>query len=381
MDLFSDILPHLPTPVPISAVVDQVVSTISRNPSHHPETPRPSRAPQTSRFGLPAPRMNPWQLSGRTLLAEATTDPTAAIRQAGLDWEVKRVDLRTADSLDPVPDFAAIRRSDTGRILGVVGPDYEPFQNRAMFDVFTDLARVGKDDGGLPFTIETAGAFSGGKVVWALAHLPDLVIRIGEDEAKTYLLVSSGHTGNRTLIIAPTTIRVVCRNTLAMAEEQARANRHLGLAGGFSLRHTPGIHESVNQAKQAFATVIRDHAATKAAWNRLADVPLTQKLEQQFMAQVFGTPGPDESDRAKTLRKGREERIAAILASPTSQVKGTKDTAFSLMQAVVEYADHDRTTRTSDGGDADESRLFSATFGSGAELKARAWDAALAVAA
>ena len=98
------------------------------------------------------------------------------------------------------------------------------------------------------------------------------------------------------------------------------------------------------------------------------------------MAQVFGRPGRDETDRAKALRKGREERLAAILASPTSQVRGTKDTAFSLMQAVVEYADHDRTTRTSDGGDAEESRLFSSTFGSGAELKAMAWDAALALA-
>jgi phage/plasmid-like protein (TIGR03299 family) len=381
MDLFTDILPTLPTPVPISAVVDQVVSTITKTPSHHPESPRSSRAPQTNRLGLPAPRQNPWQRAGRTMLAEATADPTAAIRQAGLDWEVKRVDLRTADSLDPVPDFAAIRRSDTGRILGVVGPDYEPFQNRSMFDVFTDLARVGKDDGGLPFTIETAGAFSGGKVVWALAHLPDLGIRIGDDEAKTYLLVSNGHTGNKTLTISPTSWRVVCRNTLALAEAQARANRHLGLAGGFSLRHTSGLAESVKQAKEAFATVIRDHAATKTAWNRLADVPLTQKLEQQFMAQVFGTPGPDETDRAKALRKSREERIAAILASPTSQVKGTKDSLFSAMQAVVEWADHDRTTRTTDGGDADESRLFSATFGSGAELKARAWDAALVVAA
>ncbi len=120
---------------------------------------------------------------------------------------------------------------------------------------------------------------------------------------------------------------------------------------------------------------------TKAAWNRLADIPLTEKLEAEFMASVFGRPGPDESDRAKALRKGREERLAAILASPTSQVKGTKDSLFSVMQAVVEYADHDRTTRTAEGGDADESRLFSATWGSGAELKARAWDAALEMAA
>jgi phage/plasmid-like protein (TIGR03299 family) len=379
MDLFSDILQPLPAPVPIGTVVAQVAKTIT--PSHHPESPKPSRAPQTARLGLPPPRQNPWQRVGRALSPAAAIDPAVAIRESGLQWEVSRVDLRTADRLDPIPDFAAIRRSDTGKILGVVGPDYEPFQNAGMFQVFTDLARVGRDDGGLPFIIETAGAFNGGKVVWALAHLPDLGIHIQDDEAKTYLLVSNGHTGNKTLIIAPTTIRVICRNTLAMAEAQAKANRRLGLAGGFTLKHLPGIHESVNQAKEAFAAVIRSHATTKAAWNRLADIPLNRKLEQEFMAQVFGTPGPDETDRAKALRKSREERITAILASPTSQQKGTKDSLLSVLFAVGEWSDHDRMTRTSDGGDADETRLFSATFGSGAEVKERAWDAAIALAA
>jgi phage/plasmid-like protein (TIGR03299 family) len=321
-DLFADILP--PTPTPLKAVVDQVASTMTKAPSHHPESRQPSRTP-TARLGLPAPRMNPWQRNGRTMLAEATTNPDAAIRQAGLDWTVERVDLRCADTLDPVPEFSAIRRSDTNGLLGVVGKDYSPFQNAAMFDVFKDLAAVDRGDGGLPFTIETAGAFQGGKVVWALAHLPDLGIRIGDDEAKTYLLVSNGHTGNRTLIIAPTTVRVICQNTLRLAEAQARENRkHPGLAGGFTLRHTPGIHEAVNEAKAAFAATIQAHAATTAAWNRLADVPLSAKLEQQFMLQVFGQTGPDESDRAKALRKGREDRIAAILASPTSQVRGPR---------------------------------------------------------
>lgn len=379
MDLFSDILPPLPAPVPIGTVVQQVARSIT--PTHHPESHKPSRAPQTSRLGLPPARQNPWQRVGRAMSAAAQTDPAIAIHEAGLLWTVSRVNLRTADNLDPVPDFAAIRRSDTGKILGVVGPDYEPFQNAGMFEVFTDLAQVGRDDGGLPFTIETAGAFNGGKVVWALARIDDLGIKIGDDESMAYLLISNGHTGAKSLIIAPTTIRVVCRNTLAMAEAQARRNRSKpGLAGGFTIKHLPSIHESVNQAKQAFAAVIRDHATTKAAWNRLADVPLNRKLEQEFMAQVFGHPGPDESDRARALRKSREDRIAAILSSSTGQVRGTKDTLFSAMQAVVEFVDHERVTRTTDGN-ADESRIFSATFGSGADLKERAWDAALALAA
>ena len=378
MDLFSDILTPLPSPVPISTVVEQVTKTIS--PSHHPEGRMPSRSPSSSRLGLPPPRQNPWARSGRTLLNTAMTDPAEAMRQAGLDWEVSRVDLRTADSLDPVPDFSAIRRSDTGRILGVVGRDYVPYSNQAMFDVFTDLAKVSKDDGGLRFTIETAGCFQGGKVVWALAHFPDLGIRIGDDESQTCLLVSSGHTGNRPLLLGPTTKRPICMNTLRLAESQIRSNRKLGLAPGFTYKHLAGIHTSVNEAKEAFATMVRSHATTKAAWNRLADIPLNRKLEAEYMAMVFGTPGPDEADRAKALRKTRVERLQAISSSPTNQLKGTKDTLLSALFGIGEWADHDRTTRTSDGGDADESRLFSATFGSGAELKAKAWEAALELA-
>jgi phage/plasmid-like protein (TIGR03299 family) len=337
----------------------------------------------STRLGLPPQRQNPWQRVGRSLSPAAATDPALAMREAGLDWEVSRVDLRTADSLDPVPDFAAIRRSDNQRVLSVVGKDYEPFQNASMFKVFTDLAQVDRSDGGLPFTIETAGAFNGGKVVWALARLPDdLGIRIGDDESKTYLLVSNGHTGNKTLIIAPTTVRVVCLNTLRLAEAQARERRrHPGLAGGFTLKHTPNIHEAVNEAKAAFAATIAAHKVTKVAWNRLADVPLTARREANLMRMVFGAPGPDETDRARALRKSRGERIAAILASPTSQVKGTKDSLFSAMQAIVEWTDHDRMTRTTDGGNTEEARAFSAAFGSGAEVKARAWEAALELAA
>lgn len=375
MQLFSDLLAApLRTAVPIAVALATAM----------PDLPAAASKPvaPSVRSGLPAPRQNPWRRAGTTMLAEATTDPDAAMRQAGLDWTVERVDLRCADTLDPVQDFSAIRRSDNNRILSVVGKDYAPFQNQQMFNVFTDLAKVGRDDGGLSFTIETAGCFQGGKVVWALAHLPDLGIRIGDDEAKTYLLVSNGHTGNRTLIIAPTTIRVVCRNSLRLAETQARERRkHPGLAGGFTLKHTPGIHEAVADAKAAFAATIQSHKVTKAVWNRLADVPLTKKREADLMAMVFGKPGPDEADRAQALRKTRGERIATILASPTSQVRGTKDSLFSAMQAIVEFVDHDRTTRTSEGGDADESRLFSATFGSGAEVKERAWNAALELAA
>ena len=177
-------------------------------------------------------------------------------------------------------------------------------------------------------------------------------------------------------------MRVICQNTLRMAEAQIRSNRDRpGLAGGFTIRHTAAIHDTVIDAKEAFTETIRAHAKTKALWTRLADVPLTAVREVELFTRVFGAVGPDESDRARAMRKTRDERLSEILASPTSQVRGTKDSLFSAMQAVIEYVDHERTTRTTDGANADEARLFSATFGSGAAVKERAWDVALEMAA
>ncbi len=75
MDLFSDILQPLPSPVPISTVVAQVSRSL-----HHPESPKPSRAPQTSRLGLPSPRQDPWRRVGRALSLSAANDHHIAIR-------------------------------------------------------------------------------------------------------------------------------------------------------------------------------------------------------------------------------------------------------------------------------------------------------------
>ena len=322
-------------------------------------------------------RQNPWSKSGKTLFSEGTTNPQVAIQQAGLDWNADKVRLRCADTLDAVGDYCAIRRSDNGNVLSVVGKDFCPFQNTAMFQVFNDLAHA-RGNVVTPFKIETAGSFQGGKIVWALCDLPALGIIIGDDHIKTYLLVSNGHNGKKTLTIAPTTIRVICQNTLAMAEAQARGERRKGkLSGGFAVKHTPGLIGAVEEVKEIYNQTIRNRFATDDAFKHLAKVQLTQKLEREFMASVFGVSGPSESERSKTIRKHRDERIAAILASPTSQVKGTKDSGFSLLNAITEYIDHDRTTRTSEEGSTDEARLMSSVMGSGAALKERAWDSML----
>jgi phage/plasmid-like protein (TIGR03299 family) len=351
--LFSDLNS---TPNPAPATPARALTTVAPTPA------TASAIPQ---------RVNPWQRFGRAF--SPTGDAIEALHLSGLNWTTEKVGLRTED-LSPIADHVAIRRSDTGRVLGIVGREFQPLQNHAAFDFFRDLAGESR------ISFETAGDFDGGCTTWVQARLPDLNIRIGDDVSESYLFISNGHVGNRPLTIAPTTVRIICRNTLRMAEAQGERarKRKQSLEVGFTVRHTIGMRSALNDIRDAYAKTIRAHAATKQAYELLAAKPMTTALTSDFLRRVFeNTSGPDESDRAKTIRSNRRERIDTILASPTSNVKGTAGSAFSLFQAAVEYVDHDRGTRAADGEDADEKRLVSATFGSGADLKATAWDAIL----
>ena len=325
----------------------------------------------SSSVGIPPPRTNPWQRIGRSFTP--TSDAIEALHRSGLNWTVEKVGLRTND-LAPVADHVAIRRSDTGHVLGIVGNDYHPLQNAEAFEFFRDLAGESR------ISFETAGSFDQGGITWVQAKLPDLSIRIGDDISDSYLFISNGHIGNKMLTVAPTTLRIICRNSLRMAEAQgadARKRRH-SLEAGFTVRHTKGMKETLADIRDAYAKTLRSHAATTQAYQHLAGKRMTAKLTENFISGVFEAGvGPDESDRAKTIRENRRERIEAILESPTSKVRGTAGSAFTLFQAAVEFIEHDRLTRSADGENAVEKRLVSATFGSGSDLKAAAFEAIL----
>jgi len=315
-------------------------------------------------------RPNPWARVGAPIASP--DDPDQALKEAGLAWDVRKVGLATSDGRK-VASHVAVRRVDNRSVLGVVGHQYQPLQNRAMLALFRDLAGTGS------IRFETAGCFKGGAIVWMLARLEELAIRIGEDETWPYLLISNGHDGNRPVTIAPTNIRVICQNTLAMAEADVRRRQGRGLVAGFTVRHTKGLSPALDDIRDAYARTRTASRRTKEAYVRLAQEPLSEDLIRTVLERAFhGPTGPDESDRSRTIRRKREATIRTLLASPTNQVRGTRDSAFSLLQAVAEYVDHERATRARDTH-VDEQRLQSSVMGSGAAIKQRTWEALRAV--
>ncbi|MBA4188257.1 MAG: hypothetical protein C0467_09655, partial [Planctomycetaceae bacterium] len=153
----------------------------------------------------------PWHRLGVTV-AEAQTSEEA-IKLAGLNWGVEQwsVVARHAGLERAVTGRVANVRSDTGAVLGVVSNGYRVFQNKSAFDFFDAMVQEKLA------IFETAGSLKGGRQVWMLARLPKTLRAAGEDEIRPYVLLTNSHDGCRALRMIPTTIRVVCANTLNLA--------------------------------------------------------------------------------------------------------------------------------------------------------------------
>jgi phage/plasmid-like protein (TIGR03299 family) len=304
----------------------------------------------------------PWHGLGTRLEEPATA--REAIEAAGLDYQAELKELQTIEG-KAVPQRRAVVRSDTGDILGVVGKSYVPAQNAQAFS-FLDAVVA---DGSLRY--DTAGALGRGERVWMLAKLPGHIrIKGGDDIVNKFLLLSNSHDGTAALRIQYTGVRVVCSNTLNMAL------RHRG-ARSISILHKGDLTAKIEEAQRVlgFADLFFQDAEVKI--DILANhYPTTDQVQDYFKA-LYPDPADADSNRARNIR----DRLAALFESGIGMdIHAIKGTTWAAYNAVTEYVDHHRPTRTRDTTLRRSRRLESAWFGSGAILKARAWNEALALA-
>lgn len=310
----------------------------------------------------------PWHGLGNRIKAAATA--AEAIVEAGLDWRVTEGDLYLKDGT-AVPSHKAIIREDDLTQLGVVGKDWCPLQNKEAFSFFD--AVVGAKEA----IYHTAGALGHGERVWILAKVNGLVQIVGNDVAEKYLLLANAHDGSLAVTMMFTPIRVVCQNTLNLAI----GARNLEQPGKYKLRHTAALGTRINDVREALGIVNARFDLFGELARRMAVTQLTSEAVKGYFRNVTGAEaklaeGKEISTRSENIM---EELSRLFETGRGADLPGAKGTAWGAFNAVAEYVDYTRATK-SNGVGKEMKRAESLLFGSGAVLKQKAWDQALVLA-
>ena len=294
-----------------------------------------------------------------------------ALQMASLDWTVskKPIYVNTGMGESGLPQFTtiadkmAIVRDSDGKVLGVMGDDFQPLQNTNAFD-FTE-AVAGQ------LLYETAGSLDGGKRIWILARLPDSM-SIKGDEVKKYVLLANGHDGTQVVRLLITPIRVVCNNTLTAA---------LTSTSGFYGRHTKNLMARVTDAQDALAITRKWYATFEEQANYLAGknfapdkIPLL--LNAAFQPKLLPQKTSGSNDIAGTDLDFSTRWIntsKTVTDYITVKQKGASEpsmyqTCYGALNGIVEYLDYSKHYMNDD-------TRFKNVFGQqGLQIKSRAMD-------
>lgn len=308
----------------------------------------------------------PWHKYGESFEEAFTSEE--ALEHAGLDYEVDLQELSTPTAT--VDNYKAVVRTDNDRILGVVGNNYQPLQNRDAFRFFDALVD------GKEARYETAGALKGGRQIWLLAKIAGQIPIIKDDVVDKYFLLTNRHDGLGSVSGRITPIRVVCSNTLTAAmgrtvREEVRivhrgnvANR-LEFAGTL-LAKVGAFYDELSEVYRKFAMTSMKEAQMRSYIGEALRPYGGVKTEQEILEQA-----KDEQDVPSARLVTEVNRVMELVDTGRgTDIKGVRGTLWGTYNAITEYIDHHKVPRA-----GEDTRIQYMGFGTGKQVK----DAALQV--
>ena len=292
----------------------------------------------------------PWHKLGQQLTAGASIETWT--REAGLAYTVLEspVLYRTDATTEPetFKGRKVLHRSDTGGALAVVSDGYHVVQPAEVMGFFERLAEIGG------FQLETAGALSHGRRVWALAKVNDGAEVLGGDTVLPYLLLGTSYDGTMATVAKFTTVRVVCNNTIVQALGDNRSE----------VRVIHSERFDADKVRLQLGIVADNWERFLVQSRQLAGDTLTAEAADSFVRELLT---PYHTGRLDITETKGYKRIMQLFggAAIGSNIDGVTGTRWGMLNAVTELVDHER-------GRSDNTRLESAWFGTGAAIKQKA---------
>jgi phage/plasmid-like protein (TIGR03299 family) len=323
----------------------------------------------TATDGLVLHRQPAWH--GLGVVVQDAPSPAEALALAKLDWLVEQWPLNAARDARSIPVLTHVLnvRGDNHQALGVVGNGYRPVQNAELADFASQLGGQGKDRGDIE--VESAGSIRGGRRVWFLLRGKSIWPH-DADEVRPYLLIANSHDGTLAMTCQPTTIRVVCKNTLHASLRQGEQST---LTVRF--RHEGQVVDKLEAAKRALGLFTEARASFQEQAHTLQARQMTREDLQRFWLEVYkqtlGEIPKNPATEEEQTRQQRAQRILGKWAFNFDQELGSIGaTRWAAFNAVSRWLDHDRPVRAPSDAMRRDNRMFNNWWGDSAAAKTKA---------
>ena len=317
----------------------------------------------------------PWHGLGNQLPQKQPIEVWA--QAAGMDWHIKESpvhfsieNIHNASMFGTFEDQKVLYRSDSNQALSVVSSRYQVVQPLEVLEFYRDLTEYAG------FELETAGVLKGGRKFWALAKTGHSTALKGNDVVNGYLLLATSCDGSLATVAMPTTVRVVCNNTLSIAvnnSENAVKVSHRSVFDADAVKQRLGVAVSHwDQFMYEMKVLSERKVSTKEA-NAYFETLLTQTTPQSTESTPSGLRLLKPSTKPIIPNERAYKKLQAMYGGQGrgAELTAAKNTAWGLLCAVTEFVDHERQARST------ENRLDSAWFGNGAQMKQQALEKAL----
>lgn len=303
-----------------------------------------------------------------------------ALKQTGLDFEVKHEPITAGRSEDVLADDASgLVSRPTGEQLPMTewvatvayprdgGQPFAIAPTSKLYTIVQNEEALAVGDQISDGRLVALGAYGkpAGSKVYAAYELGEGINIGGGDPYRTFVTITTSHdrSGGLVALLAP--IRLGCTN-------QTYATFHGRAVPRFTIRHTGLAKYKVSEARRVLGLA----ESYMEAFATEAETLLAEKqTKDQFIVyarHVFGVKDEDKmTERSKTIARLRDEQLLEILASQTNEFG--RGTAYAGYQAVVEHMDHFGTVRGTDPVQARQERILSGQLDT---LKERAWNLA-----
>jgi len=303
-------------------------------------------------------RQAAWHGLGVVVSEAPTLD--AAYELSGLNWSVyldrllRMVPGDGGGDLDEVDMFAITRDSDYS-VLGFCQGRYEAWQNKQAFEWCEPFV-----DSGL-YQVETAGALDGGKTCWILLRCGTREVTQG-DKLNNYLLLTYGHDGRTPIRVLPTSVRVVCQNTLRAALRNCTDVK--------TVRHSSNMVWNMEQVQALYLENEARFDRQLDEFQKLLARPVTVNERTEFISAVFPMVDghTERSENGIERKRSFMGEMAAGMAAGLQGFSGMEKTAYGLYQAASESIEHYL------GGNKVKDRGLNILSGQGEKTDSRAWD-------